>query len=150
MNYKAKKLSNQNMEECTLLYKAVFNAEPWNDGWEYKDAKERLTDIFSNRKFLGIGIYDDDQKLIGFLLGHIERWLTSNHFYLNEMCVKTELQSNGIGSRLLSEFEITCKEHNISRIYLLTAREGQAEAFYNKNGFYKSPKMMMMAKRLEG
>ncbi len=63
-------LLEENIEECTKLYTNVFNGEPWNDGWEESDAKERLTDIFNNRKFLGIGIYDEEQKLIGFLLGY--------------------------------------------------------------------------------
>jgi len=148
MNYKIKMLSKENIEECTKLYTYVFNGEPWNDGWEENDARERLTDIFSNRKFLGLGICDEENKLIGFLLGYTERWLDSNHFYLNEMCVTTERQSNGIGTRLIKEFEDICQESNINRIYLLTAREGQAEAFYKKNGYYVSPKMIMMSKRL--
>lgn len=149
MKYEFNMLSLENIEECTKLYTNVFNKEPWNDGWKDEDAKERLSDIFSNPKFLGIGIYDEKQKMIGFLLGYTERWLSSNHFNLNEMCVMTELQSRGIGSYLIGALETQCKENNISRIYLLTAREGQAEAFYKKNGYYVSPKMIMMSKRLE-
>lgn len=149
MNFKIKMLSEEDINECTKLYTYVFNGKPWNDGWEEKDAKERLTDIFGNRNFLGVGMCDEEDNLIGFLLGYTERWLDSNHFYLNEMCVMTELQSKGIGSRLIEKFENICQESNIDRIYLLTAREGQAESFYKKNGYYVSPKMVMMSKRLE-
>ncbi|MGD6804490.1 GNAT family N-acetyltransferase [Rossellomorea aquimaris] len=148
MNYKIKMLSEENIEVCTKLYTYVFNSEPWNDGWEEIDARERLSDIFNNRKFLGLGICDEESKLIGFLAGYTERWLDSHHFYLNEMCVTTGLQSKGIGTRLVNELEDICQESNINRIYLLTAREGQAEAFYEKSGYYVSPKMIMMSKRL--
>jgi hypothetical protein len=35
------------------------------------------------------------------------------------------------------------------KVYLLTARDSAAEAFYNKRGFYISPKMIMMGKYLK-
>ncbi|WP_160919078.1 GNAT family N-acetyltransferase [Pseudalkalibacillus hwajinpoensis] len=149
MNTELKRLNSTNIEESTKLYMDVFNGEPWNDGWKLEDARERLVDIFKNPKFIGIGIYYDKEKLIGFLLGYTEKWLSSNHYYLNEMCVKTDLQSKGVGSKLLIELENTCEEKNINRIYLLTARAGQAEAFYKKSNFYISPKMIMMSKRLD-
>ena len=149
MNTELKRLNSTNIEEATKLYIDVFNGEPWYDGWELEDARERLEDIFNNPNFIGNGIYDDKEELIGFLLGYTEKWLSSNNFYLNEMCVKTDLQSKGIGSKLLKEFENICEEKKISRIYLLTAREGQAEAFYKKSNFYVSPKMIMMSKRLD-
>lgn len=141
-------LSLEHLEECTKLYTDVFNGEPWNDGWEEEDARKRLLEIFSNRKFVGIGILDEEQNIIGFLIGHTEKWLSNHHFYLNEMCVESEMQGKGIGSRLIKELELLCDKHNISHIYLLTAREGQAEAFYKRNGFYVSPKMILMLKRL--
>lgn len=146
MEVKALKL--EDLEECCALYTYVFNGEPWKDGWNDEEARERLSDIFSHRKFIGLGVYDDKQDLIGFLLGYTERWLSSNHFYLNEMCVRTELQSLGIGSKLISELERKGRTSNFDRIYLLTARDGQAEGFYKKNGYYTSPKMIMMSKRL--
>lgn len=148
METKTAVLTLENLEECTKLYTYVFNGEPWNDGWEEEDARERLSDIFSNRKFVGIGIYDEEQNIIGFLAGYTEKWLNNNHFNLNEMCVKSELQGKGIGSKLLKELEVLCNKNNTNRIYLLTAREGKAEAFYKKNGFYVSPKMIMMSRRL--
>jgi len=149
LNIQFRSLSLKNIDECTELYIKVFNGEPWNDNWQEGDAKERLTDIFSNHKFLGVGVYDEKNNIIGFFAGYTERWLKSNHFNLNEICIKTALQNKGIGSKLLDRLEIKCKQNNISRIYLLTERAGQAEAFYKKNSFYVSPKMIMMAKRLK-
>lgn len=142
-------LSLNNIEACTELYTYVFNGEPWKENWKKNDARERLIDIFSHPKFVGMGIYDEEQNIIGFLAGYTERWINSNHFNLIEMCVKTELQSKGMGTELMKQLEIKCRQNNISRIYLLTARSGQAEAFYKKNGYYVSPKMIMIAKRLD-
>ncbi|RWZ54632.1 GNAT family N-acetyltransferase [Halobacillus fulvus] len=149
MTIEMRTLNVRKLDECTALYIDVFNRDPWNDGWTYEDARERLGDIFRHPKFNGIGMYDGDQ-LIGFLAGHKEKWLSGQHFYMNEMCVKKESQGKGAGTLLISELERLCQQSDITRIYLLTARDGQAEAFYRKNGYYISPKMMMMAKRLNG
>mgnify|MGYP002733594359 CR=1 FL=1 len=148
MKYVVNTLSLENINECTKLYVDVFNGEPWNDGWKEADAKERLTELFNHQRFLGIGIYNN-KELIGFSLGYIERWLHSSHFYLNEMCIKATFQGKGIGSILISALEEYCMKNNISDIYLLTARDGQAEAFYRKNGYSVNDKMIAMSKQLE-
>ena len=148
MKYVVNRLSLENINECTKLYIDIFNGEPWNDGWQEVDAKERLTELFNHQRFLGIGIYNNTE-LIGFSLGYIERWLHSDHFYLNEMCIKETFQSKGIGSMLISALEECCIENNISHIYLITARDGQAEAFYKKNGYSINDKMIVMSKKLE-
>ncbi|MDP5274270.1 GNAT family N-acetyltransferase [Chengkuizengella axinellae] len=149
MEHKLKRLSEKNLNESTKLYINVFNGEPWNDGWKEEDARERLSDLFFHQRFWGIGIYDRENNIVGFILGYTQKWLDQYHFYLNEMCVKQPLQGKGIGAKLLASLEIHCNKNNINRIYLLTARVGQAEAFYKKNGYYVSPKMIMMSKRLE-
>ena len=41
------------------------------------------------------------------------------------------------------------RERDTKRIYLLTARGDMSEAFYSKIGFYTSPKMILMARRME-
>lgn len=146
MNYKMKELSLQNLEECTVLYTSVFNGDPWNDGWLHKDVKERLSEIIHNQHYWGIGLFSEYGFLNGFLMGYSEKWLQDRHFNLIEMCVNTELQSKGVGTRLINSLESYCKERKIKRITLLTARDGQAENFYKKNGFYVSQRMMMMSK----
>ena len=148
MAYKIDMVTLDKIEQCVTLYTSVFNAEPWNDGWKEEDAEERLIDILNNPHYWGVGLYDNEDELLGFLLGYSEKWLDARHFYINEMCVKTELQGKGIGSKLLSSLEEHCKNNHISRINLLTARQGQAEAFYKGNDFYESPKMIMMSKWL--
>lgn len=150
LNKVYKILSLNDLEDCTKLFTYVFNGEPWNDGWDEKDARECLKDIFNTPKSLGIGLYDEENRLIGFALGYTSRWLNQNHFYLNEFCVRSELQGKGVGSELLTELELLCNRNNISHIYLITAREGQAEAFYTKNNFNVLPRMIIMSKNLEG
>ncbi|QTM99049.1 GNAT family N-acetyltransferase [Sediminibacillus dalangtanensis] len=148
MDYQVRFLLKSDLLNCSETYTDVFNRPPWNDGWEQEKAQERLTDIFYQPKFIGLGAFTEDGLLVGFLLGYSETWVKANHFYLNEMCIKSAYQGRGIGSSLIEALESHCADNDVDSIYLLTAREGLAETFYKKNGFENKAGMVMMAKRL--
>lgn len=69
-------------------------------------------------------------------------------FDLSEMCVSAEYQGQGVGKGLLGRLEADLKAQGVGKVYLLTAREGAAEAFYHACGFYTSEKMVMLGKYL--
>lgn len=128
------------------LYVTVFNSAPWHDRWTAATARLRLADILATPGAFGFALLDGD--LLGFALGFAEPWFDGAHFYLKEMCVRTDCQRMGLGSRLLRHLEQALQERRIDRVYLLTAHEGPAQAFYAKHGYYTSPKMRLMAHRL--
>jgi aminoglycoside 6'-N-acetyltransferase I len=82
---------------------------------------------------LGLGLYDEDEILLGFALGHEERSGTEDHFLLQEMCVKEAQQRRGHGSTLMTSLTQTLA--HVRHWYLLTARESAAAAFYENHGF---------------
>ncbi|MCT2534240.1 GNAT family N-acetyltransferase [Aquibacillus koreensis] len=141
-------LTLERVEVCTKLYMDVFSKSPWNELWNYQAANDRLLSLFHHPSAYCIGVYNSEQVLIGFLIGHTENWLGVTHFLIKEMCVSAPMQGQGVGSIMLSSLERYCKEKNIDRIELITAHGGLAEQFYKKNGFYTSNKMILMAKRL--
>lgn len=134
------------LEEATQLYVAIFNAPPWHDRWTMATAGQRLADILATPGTVGYALFEDE--LVGFVLGHREPWFDGTHFYLKEMCVKVSRQRSGLGTRLLRQLERELALEGVSRVYLLTMRDGPAAAFYAKNGYYTSPKMALMARRL--
>lgn len=58
-------------------------------------------------------------------------------------------QRRGLGTKLMAFLTQELSGRNTTRIYLLTARGEISEAFYSKIGFYTSPKMILMARRME-
>ncbi|MGM0805994.1 MAG: GNAT family N-acetyltransferase [Bacillota bacterium] len=122
------------IEQCTELYINVFNKEPWNETWTYKDAKERLRDLIHTPKFIGFLLYENDD-LIGFIGGNSKQSYTGLTFYLAEFCISNQIQGKGYGSKLLLYLENELKKRDIQSIYLLTANGGLAEAFYLKNNY---------------
>lgn len=138
----------EHLDPCTDLYMAVFNGPPWHDRWTRETARRRLSDLFHTPGFAGWVLMDAGEPL-GFAAGRIEQWYDAQHYYLAEMCVRTEIQGRGIGSRLIARMEQELVTMGVDRAYLLTMTGGQAEAFYTKNGYRTSMRMIMMAHRLD-
>lgn len=144
---KLRKALLSDIDACAALFQSVFNNAPWHESWDNASASLRLSEIWQTPGFMGIVAYENEQ-LIGFILGYLESWNREKHYYLKEMCVATTYQKKGIGTLLIQTLRQNLNVNKVARIYLLTARESAAEQFYQKNGFYVSPKMIMMGHRL--
>lgn len=93
-------------------------------------------------------VAEEDGKLLGFTLGHVEHLNGEQHFYLKEMAVAPERQRNGIGMALMETLCRNLQEMGITIVYLLTLRNSPTETFYRKCGFYPSSQTIVMGRRL--
>ena len=135
------------LDVAAQLYVSVFNAAPWHDDWTPTTARQRLADTLATPGALGFVLVEGD--MLGFALGYSEPWYDGAHFYLKEMCVRGDRQRTGFGTRLLQHLERVLREQQVDRVYLLTMQGSPAEAFYARQGYYVSPRMRLMAHRLE-
>ena len=123
----------------------MFNAEPWNEHWTEAVAQTYLQDLWGTPRALGFVAVKDGEP-VGFIFGHGEVRDTGAQLYIAEMCVLTAQQGQGIGKGLVGRLEATLIAQSVTKIYLLTARGGAAEAFYHACCFYSSEKMAMLGK----
>lgn len=135
------------LERLTSLFVACFNAPPWNDGWSVAGAQERLGTFLAAAGFRG-WLSEQDGGAVGLLLGQVERWVTDYHFNLLEMCIRPDCQRLGVGGHLLRHAETQLRVEGIAKLYLITAPEDAAEAFYSKHGFYRSRGRVVMSRSL--
>lgn len=140
-------LTSENLEPCIELYMNVFNSEPWNESWTYETAKERLTDLLNTPKFLGF-LFHVDHNPVGFIAGNSKVSYQGLTFYLAELCVNNQLQGKGYGSKMLHSLEDELQKRGIKSLYLLTANDGLAEAFYRKNDYVVNEHRIVMKKSL--
>ena len=133
------------LDDCASLFVSVFNQAPWNDSWTLESARKRLSEVFSTPNSMGFVFYE--YKISGFILGHCEQGPDGKEFHLAEMCVRSDRQRQGIGSGLLAHLEEELNQMAINSIYLITARDGQAEAFYARNGYRVNSRMIVMVHR---
>lgn len=133
------------LDDCANLYVEVFNSEPWNEQWTIETARLRLFEILNTPGFIGFVLRQDE--LLGFVAGYCEQMQKGKGFYLKEICTHHDKQRRGIGTKLLNELMNTLTGMEVTAIYLVTMKDGQAEAFYTKNGYQRSQKLIVMSKR---
>lgn len=142
------RVERANLSECFALFANVFNNSPWNENWEQEAVAQRFENCYQTPGFYGLLVKTGNEP-IGFALGFIEQWDKSKHFHLKEMCVALEKQGRGVGTTLINALKENLDSQGVEKIYLHTARDTPAQAFYEKQGFYISSSMIMMVKRLD-
>lgn len=134
------------LDECAHLAVEVFNAEPGNQHWTRETARIRLLEMLNTPGF--VGFIWRTQEMLGFVVGNCEQREDTLRFELKTICVRSDRQSQGIGTKLLHQLMNTLATMNVTSIYLLAAKDGQAEAFYKNNGFQRSPRTSVMSHQL--
>lgn len=133
----------EDLDAVTAVYVACFNAPPWNDGWSFEGARERLEGYIETRHFRG-AVAVADGAVIGLLLGQKERWVRSYHFLIQEMCVLPEHQRKGIGKALLSYMAALLGREGTEKMFLIAGPDAPAATFYAAQGFYPSRARQIM------
>lgn len=142
-----REIAPSDIDPCAQLFVMTFSNPPWNENWPAEVARKRLADCAASPGFLGL-LAGDADGVHGFAFGNVQHYGTERHYYLLELCVRTDRQREGIGGRLLTALRERMEADGIARIYTLTARDTPAQEFYLKQGYYTSPRMVMMARRL--
>ncbi len=140
------KLSEDRIKEAAELYITVFSNEPWNDEFESYEEVENFIKVFiSSDTYLSYLALENDE-VIGICLGLKKPWIKGMEYYIDEFCIKSDLQGKGYGSQFLSAIE---KEINLLGMYnmILNTEKGFAsETFYIKNGFRQLSDLIVLGK----
>jgi len=130
-----KELTIEEIDIIKSFFKDIFTREPWNDDWsDDEQLYQYITDIIGNRNSLAFGLFEGEQ-LLGLALGNIKHWYNGTEFFVEEFCVKTEMQGQGLGTEFLRLLEVELRAREIKTIFLMTGKEMPAFEFYRKNGF---------------
>lgn len=117
------------------LFTSVFTIEPWNDDWSNQEQLDLyLTDLMAQNNSLTYGLFEEE-TLIGVSMGHIKHWYTGTEYCIDELCIRTDKQGQGLGTHFLKEIETAIKELGLVQIFLQTESTVPAYEFYQKNGF---------------
>ena len=142
-----KLVAESDLIECTEVFIEVFNDEPWNDEWTFAKAKKYLFNFYQTPGFLGV-LAVENKEILGFIFGVHRVWWSGDEFFINEMCVKMQHQSKGIGKAMLNHLLKELHNNDLSSIILLTDRGIPAEEFYKKNGFEEIERIIFLHKNI--
>ena len=130
-----KELTMDNFEEIKALFRSVFMAPPWNDDWsDDNQLTNYLLDLMGVRTPLDLGLYENGE-LVGISLGGIKHWWGGTEYYIEELCIKTELQGRGLGKEFIKGIEKLLPSKGVTQIFLMTERTVPAYSFYKGLGF---------------
>lgn len=135
------------LDSAVALFVEVFAAEPWNEVWSRPSAQRRLGDLVRSPGFMGVAALRGGE-LVGFALGRLEAYREEEHYHLQEMCVSTQCQRQGVGTKIVAYLQERLEERGCKQIYLLTMRESAPEAFYLQCDFSPSRHTAVMVKKL--
>ena len=146
--YNFKRIGMNEIEAIKELFTSVFTIEPWNDDWSNKEQLDLyLSDLVGQSNSLAYGLFEDE-KLIGVSMGHIRHWYSGTEYYIDELCIQTDKQGNGIGTYFLKEIERGIKEIGLAQIFLQTESNVPAYGFYQKNGFCELKEHISFVKQI--
>lgn len=139
-------LTAANIADCADLYLGVFNAPPWNDGWEHGAVVERLTAFMAFPGARGLALLLDGAP-VAMVLGWKERWVNGWTFHIKEMCVTRHLQRQGAGAVLMRALEDVLRTEGVVSLNLQTLEETPAFGFYEGLG-YRKGRVVMLGKTI--
>ncbi len=139
------------IKPCTLdhlnrygaIYAAAFSGEPWNDNWTVEDATVHVKELLESNQHYGLE-YVVNGEVAGFILGTSMLFSYGRTFEINDLAVAPKYQHRGIGKALLEKCLEDLKKQDIKGFHLITATEGVLPAFYEKYGFKKENRVMLM------
>lgn len=103
-------MSEEHLEECTDLLIDVFTNPPWNDTYSSRQqVMEFLRNHMNNNYFAGY-VLKEKNHVIAMSVGMKKPWLNGMEYYIDQFCVKPDLQGKGIGSYFLKRIEEDIKK----------------------------------------
>ena len=129
------------------IYAAAFSGEPWNDPWDPKDAEIHVRELLESKQSYGLE-YVLDGKVAGFILGTSMLFHYGRVFEINDLAVDPACQGRGIAKTLLERCLAEMKKRGMAGVNLITEAEGFLPGFYEKYGFSREDRVILMGKEL--
>ncbi|MCI8602218.1 MAG: GNAT family N-acetyltransferase [Oscillospiraceae bacterium] len=148
VEYYLRQLDETASNKVEALFVHVFEQAPWHDDWSDKtQLKCYIHDLMGQNNSLTFGLYEG-KELVGLSMGRVKHWYTGTEYCIDELCICTEKQSQGLGALFIREIEQACKAQGFTHLFLLTENDVPAYEFYKKQGFYELETNVAFAKKL--
>jgi aminoglycoside 6'-N-acetyltransferase I len=129
--------------DCVSVFLKVYNAPPFEDNWSEESAGLRLAELWSTPGCLGF-VAEEDHRVLGFVIGHVEHWFNGKRFRIAEICVRPEHQRAGVGTALLEGLTEELVKMDIETVYAHAGRGAAADEFFRIKGFYPNEGLVQL------
>lgn len=143
-------LRNCNIEHIKRygeIYATAFSGEPWNDPWSVENAAIHIRELLESKTAYGLECVVDGE-IAGFVIGTSMLFHYGRTFEINDLAVDPAYQHRGIANQLMDKLLSDIKEQGMVGVHLITANEGFLQSFYERFGFSKEKRVMLMGREL--
>lgn len=137
----------EHLDEYGRIHAAAFSGEPWNDPWKPEDAVIHVKELLESQQAYGLE-YVTEGKIAGFILGTSMLFHYGRTFEINDLAVDPAFQKRGIAKKLMEALLSDLEKQNIIGVHLITAAESFLPEFYERFGFLKEKRVILMGKDL--
>ena len=139
--------SLDHLDEYGRIYAAAFSGEPWNNPWKPEDAVIHVKELLESKQAYGLE-YATDGKVAGFILGTSMLFHYGRTFEINDLAVDPAYQKRGIAKTLMEALLSDLRKQGIVGVHLITAADAFLPEFYERFGFQKEKRVILMGKDL--
>ena len=139
--------SIEHIKRYSEIYAAAFSGEPWNDNWTVENAEIHIRELLESKTAYGLECVVDGQ-IAGFVLGTSMLFHYGRTFEIDDLAVDPAYQHRGIAKLLMDKLLSDIKEQGMVGVHLITASEGFLQSFYERFGFSKEKRVMLMGREL--
>lgn len=140
---KIRKAKKEDLEKISDLFRKEFAKPPYNEKWTKKNS---LIKIKKYSKEGLMFVLEINNKIAGFITGHLELWSKGKVGYIDMVAVDSKSQDKGYGNELLSFISKVFKDSNVKLIVLSTNPKSKAFKIYKRKGFDKLNELVYMIK----
>ena len=126
---------------------SAFNGQPWYDHWTLERAEESLWSAFSSPNFWGLYVVKE-HVIVGYILGEKSIFMNEDVFHINELCIQTDFQRQGLGQLLLDALKLKLQREGVASLSLMTGQNPSIQGFYKRNGFKIQTDVVMMETKI--
>jgi len=123
----------EDLAGVATIFCEEYAKPPYNLKWSEKNARTKVLEHFHGDTIL---VADTEKGLGGFIVFRSALWGESDHGYIVEFAVASELQGQGVGSQLLDAAEKALKKRGVTEIELVDVNtNADACEFYKHRGY---------------
>ena len=137
----------EHVERYGEIYAAAFSGEPWNDPWKPEVASIHIRELLESKTAYGLECVVDGE-IAGFVIGTSMLFHYGRTFEINDLAVDPMYQHQGIANQLMERILSDIKKQGMVGVHLITANEGFLQSFYERFGFSKEKRVMLMGREL--
>ena len=145
MNVRTNAINSAHLKRYGEIYATAFAGEPWKSPWRVEDAVTHVREIMEQKTAYGLE-YEVDGEVAGFILGTSMVFHYGRVFEIHDLAVHPDYQHRGVGAALLERCTTDVKARGMVSISLITAGKGFLPKFYERHGFEKENKVILMGK----